>query len=198
MTELVRIRVPWSGAGLVGAGLSTFYTTTAGSGLPAAVRGYFEAVKSQLHTGITATVPNNGDTIDDVTGDLTGTWSEPSGGGVTTFTGAGMFVQGVGYRQVWETDGINAGRRVRGATFWVPLDGDTFDTNGLILPGAVSIFDAAATAFRAAAPDLVIWSPPKTHRDALGNRVIDRPGKSSAVIGQRSPTSISWLRSRRT
>lgn len=198
MAQLKRLRVTWAGTGLIGPGLSTFYATTTSSGLPAAVRGLFEAVKSQLHSGITATVPNDGDLINENDGTLAGTWSEPSGGGVTTFTGAGMFIQGVGYRQVWRTDGINAGRRVHGSTFFVPLDGDTYGGDGLLLPGAVAIFDAAAAAYITAAAEPLIWSPPKTHRDAFGNRVIDRDGKASNIIGRESPLSISWLRSRRT
>jgi|SRR5215831_11865595 len=198
MAQIARMRCAWVGGGVVGPGLSTFYSTTTTTGFPAAIRAFFEAVKSQLHTGTTITVPNSGDLITVETGELAGTWSESSGGGVTTTSGAGMFVQGVGARVAWTTDGINAGRRVRGSTFLVPMDGDTYDTTGLFLSGAVAILQAAADGLAGSGVDLQIYSPPKTHRDALGNRVIDRDGQTQNLLSGNVPQSISWLRSRRT
>ena len=84
MTAILRMRCEWGGSGVTGPGLTTFYFDQAGSGFPADVRTFFEAIKANIPSNTTITVPNGGDIIEDTTGVLSGSWSEPSG--VTTST----------------------------------------------------------------------------------------------------------------
>lgn len=191
MTAILRMRCEWGGSGVTGPGLSTFYFAQSGSGFPAAVRTFFEAVKANIPSSVTITVPNDGDIIEDTDGSLAGAWSEPSGGGITTGTFAGDYAQGVGIRCVWRTAGIYRGRRVRGSTFIVPIGSALYGTNGLLDPATQTIFQSAASALASSGANLGVYSrfsDVGTHTDGEFNDV------TSASV----PSNVSWLRSRRT
>lgn len=191
MTAILRMRVAWGGAGVTGPGLSTFYFDQAGSGFPADVRAFFEAIKANIPSNVTITVPNDGDIIEDTTGALTGAWSEPSGGGITTGTFSGDYPQGVGTRVVWNTAGIYRGRRVKGSTFIVPIGGALFGTSGFLDPATQSIIQGAADTFVASGSQPLVWSRPSDVAPATS-------GESNAVSSATVPAAVSWLRSRRT
>lgn len=191
MTSILRMRAVWGGSGVTGPGVSTFYFAQSGSGFPAAVRTFFEAVKANIPSSVTITVPNDGDIINDTNGELAGSWSEPSGGGITTGTFSGDYSQGVGIRCVWTTAGIYRGRRVKGSTFIVPIGGALFGTNGQLDPATQAIFQTAASNLVASTADLVVYSrfsDVDTHTD----------GESNLVTSATVPSLVSWLRSRRT
>lgn len=189
MSQMQRLRVTWSGPGVTGPGLSTFYTSTAGPlGIANAVKTFLQSQQLAFPTNVTITVPSGGDLIEDTTGALAGTWNEPGTGGSFTGTGTGDYPQGVGMQIRWRTGGIVAGRRVVGSTFFVPIMSAIFDADGTLDNATVTSLTNAGTALIAAHPDLRIFSRPK------GPRI----GSSHAVLTAVVPDRVSWLRSRRT
>lgn len=187
MANLVRFRASWSGAGLVGPGVSTFYFEESGSGFPADVKAFFEAVKAYIPNAVTITYPTDGDLIDVATGAISGTWTDAAAT-PTNGTAAGSYAQGVGARIAWRTSGIRAGRRVRGSTFLAPLTTANLSTNGLWLPGvATGILTAANALVTDTSQQLMIYSKP----GPAG------AGQASPVTSASVTETISWLRSRR-
>lgn len=184
-----RLRCTWSGTAVEGPGLTTFYAEADGTlAIQVGASGFFDAVKSLIPSGTSIQIPGGGDLIDELTGQLLGTW----GSGTTTTInggGAGSFASGVGMRVVWETGTVRAGRRVRGSTFVVPLMGVAYESNGTLTNSAVAAGQAAVTAMLAQVPtQMRIWSRP-------------RPGLIGAAIpvaSGRVPDQVSWLRTRRT
>jgi hypothetical protein len=133
-------------------------------------------------------VPNTGDLLDSATGELTGVWTDGTAGTVFC-TGAGAFAAGVGLRLQWLTATIANGRRVRGATYIVPVGGSTFDDDGTLANGVVAEVQNAANALiTSQAGALTIWTRPKGAT----------PGGTASVVNSRVDDTISWLRSRRT
>lgn len=191
MANMLRMRCEWAGTGVTGGGLSTFYWASTMSGGPADVRAFFEAIKANIPSAVTITVPNEGDILEATTGDLIGAWSEPSGGGVTTGTFSGDYAQGVGVRVKWNTAGIYRGRRVKGSTFIVPIGAALFGTNGLLDPATQSIFQTAASNLITASPDLVVYSRKSDVAPATD-------GEINTITSATVPSAVSWLRSRRT
>lgn len=191
MAALQRLRVEWSGSGVTGPGLTTFYFDGAAVAFSDSVETFFNAIKANIPSDVIITVPSNGDIIEETSGDLIGVWSEPGTGGTITGTFAGDYAQGVGVRVVWQTSGIYRGRRVKGSTFLVPIGGALFGTNGLLDPATQAIFAAAAAALVTAEPTLAIYSRKSDVTPATD-------GQRNVVVGSTVPSQVSWLRSRRT
>jgi len=192
-----RLRVVWSGSGVVGPGLSTFYALDTSPGFPAAVRAFYEAVKSGFPTSVTITVPNGGDVIDASTGVLTGTWTDGTAPAPVVGTGVGTYAAGVGAQVRWRTLGVVAGRRVVGSTFLVPQVGPIFDSDGTITPATRTVIQNAANAYVTAAPWGVIWSRPYAGDTTPGHVRPARAGSSHILSGATVPDRPSWLVSRR-
>lgn len=189
MARLKRHRVIWSGSAVVGGGLSTFYVKPDSSvGEADAIHDYFETLKSAFSTAVTITVPSSGDILEDSTGVLVGTWSEPGTGGVTVGTSAENFVMGAGCRVKWQTGGIHDGHRVNGATFLAPIQISSFAGTGALADPFVAVVQTASDDLIAAVDSLAIWSRPKTGVAGASFDV------ASAIV----PDKVSWLRSRRT
>lgn len=177
----------WSGGGLVGPGISTFYFLDLSAGPLTLLTSFFNAVKVVVPDDVTMTVPNSGDVIEAETGDLLSGWTS-TGGSAIAGGNSGAFPQGVGMRVKWLTSTVINGRRVTGSTFIVPIVGGSFDTGGLPLTTTV-------TALQDAADDLVdlsddtmrVWHRPKGAS----------PGAVAAVNAALVPRKVSTLRSRR-
>lgn len=181
------MRVAWSGPGVVGAGLTTFYFTP-GTADPADIKAFFTAEAGRLPDDVQITVPSSGDVIDPVTGEITGTWTAP-GGGVVNGTATTGFAIGTGYRFVWETAGITRRRHVRGTTYMVPAASTVFDTTGRILPASqASMLASAQNLLTATTGTLLIWTRPTAFS----------PGKWQVITGVRVPENPTSLRSRRS
>lgn len=179
--------MPWTGSQVVGPSVSSFFFDAADSGYPAAVLGLFDALKAHVPTGVQIAVPNTGDVLNDATGDIIGTWTEP-GGGIITGTGSTAFILGTGYRIVWTTNGIRNGRHVRGTTFLVPTVSSIFDTSGRLTVAAQTTAMTAASAYLSALGGAGrVWSRPKGGAN----------GESNEINGRQVPEQPSWLRSRR-
>lgn len=188
MADAKRVRVVWTGAGVVGGGLSTFYVSSTSTGFLADIRTFYNAIGARLPNQVTISFPNSGDTIDETTGELSGTWSEPA---ATAVTGGntGNFVMATGARVRWRTAGIVAGRRVVGTTFLVPLSDDSFDrSNALESTAQATLQTAADNLWTALTGELLIYSRPAPGRGGTGH----------FVTGANVPDAVSWLRSRRT
>jgi hypothetical protein len=183
-----RYRVAWSGGGLVGPGLSTFYEKPDSNvGGADAIFDFFDSLKSAITTAVTITVPSSGDIIEDTTGELVGTWSESGTGGAVVGTSAENFVMGTGARVRWATGGIHGGHRVNGATYIAPLQISSFAGSGALADPFVVVLEASADALLDALPGLCIWSRPRTGLAGASYTI------ESAVV----PDKVSWLRSRR-
>ena len=188
MANLARMRVAWSGAGVVGPGVTTLYFDEAASGFTAAVKTFFTAVQGRVPVSVTWTVPNTGDLVDVATGDITGTWTDGTAGTIAG-TGTPAFSHGVGGRIVWGTAGRTNNRLVHGTTFLVPLTNAQFTTSGDIDPAAGAAIEAAAlTLSTAAGGSLRIWSKPRT----------GVTGAAHATTSVKVPLIPAWLRSRKT
>lgn len=188
MTQICRLRCTWGGSPVVGPGLSTFYWSTTEDGGPDDVLAFFNTSPLLYPSGLTVTVPAGGELIEDTTGELAGTWSQPGTGGVATGTETGSYAKGVGMQVRWPTGGIVGGRKVVGSTFLVPIAGSLFDTDGTIDTAVVSAMQTQADALLAAIPSLRILSRPKGLR----------AGSSHAITSAVIPDRTSWLRTRRT
>lgn len=188
MPTLARIRATWSGSGVVGPGVSTMYCDVSDAGgVLAGFRTFFDGVKSVVPSSVQWAFPPAGDTIDELTGKVNGTWTAPS---VLPVLGTDNpnWVEGVGARVVWSTIGIVNGRQVRGSTFIVPLGQEAYEGAGAILNTYVAVLQAAASAFASATPTGRIYS----RKTAL------HAGVSFPILAGVAPDKVSWLRSRRT
>lgn len=173
----------------MGPGLTTFYFANGSpTNAPSVVANFFTMIRARVPSGVTWTVPDGGDLIEESSGQLTGTWTGDSGGTVTS-NATGTFAQGVGARISWMTEAIRGGRRVRGTTFVVPLSSSTYDSQGSFTPAALGDLSDAANALLSNADwNLLIWSRPRPGLNGLG----------VPVARVEVPDKISWLRSRKT
>lgn len=188
MAVIDRVRVEWNGSSVIGGGVSTFYFDDSHTGYLADLRVFFNDWRFAIPSTVEWTFPNSGDILDVATGAITGTWTEPAVSSLVA-AGAGNHVSGVGMRQVWRTNGIREGRRVRGHTFFCPLTQSMYGTDGIVVPAQVTAADAAAATLIASSGGFMrIYSRPSP----------GHPGVASEVVSGEAPRAISWLRSRRT
>lgn len=129
MATIERYRVGWTG--FTGSpGVSTFYffgaVDPAGS-----LHAMFDAIKARFPNTVTWSFPAQGDTIDDSTGQLNGSFSS-AGAASVTGTDAGVYSAPSGAVIRWSTGTIIGGRRVSGHTFLVPLAGSAYQGDGTI------------------------------------------------------------------
>ena len=194
MAYLGRIRAEWSGASVIGGGLSTFYTSViapSGADLTdarAQVASFFTEVQGVTANTTTTFVPKQGDTLDVSTGEIAGGWTAGGVPGQNLAESTSNFAQGVGARIVWTTNGIHKRRRVRGGTFVMPLAGSMYDADGTLTPTCVTRLTAAAQ-FLLGPVQFQVWSRP-----AVGGA----GGMAFPIVGFTVPDRVSWLRSRRT
>src|SRR5262252_3900039 len=162
---------------------------------PSEARSFYKAGGSGPNS-LSWSIPNGGDTIDETTGDLTGSWSNGSAAIVTGGGGGGSLVGSSGAVISWRTSSIIDGHRPHGRTYVVPMLAVAFDTDGTItsscqttlLNGALSFVTAAAGAFE-------VWHRPK--RDPNPPHAIIRPGGRAPVTGALVPDLAAVMRSRR-
>jgi len=185
MATLRRIPVTWTGlTGLPG--VSVFYAASAVDAA-ANIDTFLSAVATRFPNGLTWSCPASGDTIDDTTGHLNGTWT---GGTVIVRSGAGGssgYAAGVGVAVQWLTGGLVNSRRLKGRTFLCPLLASEFQSDGTIAAATMTAITNAANTL-ATAGVLQIW-----HRPSPGGS----DGVSSVTVGASVPDRVTALRSRR-
>ena len=190
MTTLYRMKVLWTG--LAGTpGTTTLYSTD----IPpvSGVAAFFNSLKPNHPTGLSWTVPADGDTIESTTGQLIGTWSSGSSSSVAA-TGTGSWVAPSGYMLRLNTTTVVDGHRLRGRIFMVPALTGIFDSNGTLTSTCVSGAETALTALVTAyATKLVVW-----HRPIIAaGGAVTRAGSHGIVTGGICPDVPVVLRSRR-
>lgn len=178
----------WSGTGVVGTGLSTFYFTAGGTGMAAAVTTFFSTCKPEFPDEVTVTVQNTGDVLDDTTGEITGTWSEAAQAGQVG-TASAAYALGVGVRVRWITAGRRHNRLVRGSTFLAPCGSQIWGNDGRLSTGAYTRFGGAAAALVAdSGTELRVWSRPTSG---------GADGASHVVVSGDVVNQPAWLSSRK-
>lgn len=189
MSSILRWRVQLGGTPIVGPGVATFHTLPGiGASVPAALQAFWTTVKDVMAHQVTVQVSHIAEAITVETGEITGTQVFTA---QTALVGASSqeWVPGVGTRIKWQTDSFVAGRRVKGATFVVPLGRTAYESAGAITAGVLSTLQGAAEDLITDLEDnLVIYSRPTT----------EHAGAASVVVGAAVPDAVSWLRSRRT
>lgn len=181
-----------------GPGVATFYAI-AGPTLAPQLRTFWAAVIGQMPNLVSASVEPAGDSIDDTTGIIGGSWTVAPGASATS-THAAAYAAAAGGLVKWSTGTILDGHRLRGHTFIVPMAGDTFATDGALLPGAATILsNAAAALVTASSGNLVVWHRPKHGPKPIGGgpRPVIRLGGHGVVTGSSVATKMAVLRSRR-
>src|SRR5664279_3933425 len=118
LTDLRKATVAWSG-GHGGPGISTFYFTETTVSYPLFVN-LWSVLRGNCPTGITWTIAGGGDTINPLTGELTGVWGGPTPN-IIACNGGGMYADAAGAMIRWDTGTVADGHRVKGRTFLVPL-----------------------------------------------------------------------------
>jgi len=193
--SLNRLKIAWSGwPGQPG--YTQLYFDPASPVPLTAVSALLTTWKAYTPNSLSWSIPNGGDTIDETTGDLTGSWSNGSAAIVTGGGGGGSLVGSSGAVISWRTSSIIDGHRPHGRTYVVPMLAVAFDTDGTItsscqttlLNGALSFVTAAAGAFE-------VWHRPK--RDPNPPHAIIRPGGRAPVTGALVPDLAAVMRSRR-
>lgn len=191
MSPIARIRVTWTGF-IGGPGVSTFYCLDPATFRPGLVT-YWNAVKGNLPQTCNITVESEGDIINDVDGEVTGTWSAGTpaamAGGDT-----GVYSAPTGICVTWKTNTIASGKHLRGRTFLVPFTLSAFDLDGSLSAAARLNQEQKAQALVAASPgQMLVWHRP---RKATTLKPF-RPGSSGAVSTAVVADKAAVLRSRR-
>lgn len=184
-------RVNWAGT-TGGAGVSVFNARLSGAALAtgpqqfaANVRTLMDTVKSNIPNEVTLSFPSEVLELDTVTGQVTA--FHPVTPPVSVAGGnTGGYAHASGLRVVWTTNAVLNGRRLRGATFFVPIVGNAFDASGRLLATVVTTFENAANAYVVNMENIgsaAVWS--RTH------------GILADVESAKVPPLGSILRSRR-
>jgi hypothetical protein len=197
MTDILRMRVTWSGSQVVGPGVTTLFAAASpATGWGAAAVALFNSFKYALPSGITFTIPDVVDIVDEAQNRLTGQYNSGTGGTVNTSGGAVDYKPGTGFRMRWATTGVVGGRKVTGTTFICPVI-STEIPNGVVLGTTRTTVAAAMAAYIAVSTFTpIVYSPPVENVPDPKGR--NRPGASSEIVSGSVAPAMTWLRSRRT
>lgn len=188
--RLHRVVVSWTGPAVRGAAVNVLHfdgSNQTAPPIPAILSTYQAAISAMCPAGTVVTVPGTGDTIEDTTGTLTGSWST-SGGGQVNGAAVNFAAAGAGGCVTWLTAGIVNGRKLKGRTFLVPFHTQMYEGDGTLTPqgyGALSTFGTSLIAAGAFA----VWHRPTTPGGS--------DGTSAPVTGSRARDKVAFLRSRR-
>lgn len=187
--RLNRLVLQWTGAQVVGGGVTVLHFEGAEGAVPdvAAIKSAVTAIAPLIPQGVTITVPSSGDVIEDTTGVLQDVWSG-TGGGAVAGTAPQQAAAGVGACIGWYTGGIVNGRRLRGRTFIVPLTINAFDVDGTITASSLSGLQGFANAVIASG-GLAVWHRPTNAPPTNGT--------SYGVLSARVKDKVAILTSRR-
>jgi len=185
VTAIRKTVVAWqTGAG--GPGVSVFYSAF-GTDITTNLATFFNAIKASFPPTVSWAIPSSGDTVDDVSGAITGAWI---GGTAASYTGTGsaQYFAGTGAYARWVTGAVHNRRKVYGRTFLVPLINAGADSDGTIGPATLGTLTTAVNTLGSSGV-LRVWSRPKT---ATSNDGLSFPVTAGTV-----PDFTTSLRSRR-
>lgn len=196
MASLWRYRMRWSGwSG--GPGISTLYASDiAGTAQDHsnAVAGLFADVlqpagdPSLLPSGVKIAGDPYVDVLDPATGDQLGTIAVSP---VTAINGIGPgnWVAAAGLSISWVTAAFIKGRRVKGRTYFVPLDSSAYATDGTLSSAVLTSTQNAITQYLGKVTEPVVWHRPTT--------VGGSDGSDSSIATGKIIDHASMLTSRR-
>ena len=163
MADIMRYRTRWAGwSG--GPGISTFYAAgTDAAAFSVGVSDLFDdgiksGAASLLGKNITVTFDPFVEIIDSATGDLISTTNVTAPGILTSVNTATS-----GACVTWLTAGVVAGKRVKGRTFFVPLNSTAYQDDGTLNESIKVQLQTACTAYANGA-----WDPAIYHRPSPG------------------------------
>jgi hypothetical protein len=197
MTTLYRHQTVWGGiAGMPAT--TTLYSTAIP--IPANIKAFYTAIKTYLPNGLSLSIKGSGDTIEDSTGVLNGTWN--AGGDLSESGGptALAYAAAAGALVRFSTTTIVHGHRLRGRMFVVPVNSVNFSTSGGISSSMQTAMQTAASSLVSGfSGSLVVWSRPFDGTPAAGGRPANpaRSGSNGIVTGATVPAAMCVLRSRR-
>lgn len=201
--DILRITARWSG--FLGApGYSNFHFTTDGGfwdggllgdsaqaaadGAASDVQFAFQQVNSYLPSGVQIDIESEAEILNSDTGEILGFANVDvagvgGGGSSSSWSGASGGVIN------WRTNDYRFGRRIRGRTFMVPLDGDAYEGDGTLSTGGRGALQDFAERIQlgTGSADFGVWSRP---RNGAG-------GVFATVTGFNVPDMAAILRSRR-
>lgn len=199
MVQIMRVQGRWTGFS-GGPGYTAFHFrdfTAGGEATSAQAQAavdranvFFNAVRTDIPDEISIQVESEVEVLEDTTGTLVDVFNTvqaaPNQG-----LASSVYSGPVGAVVNWSTQGIRAGRRIRGRTFLVPLEANSFTGSGGLSTTSQGRLAAAAAelADSTSTPDLGVWARP------TGPGIAD--GQWSVVSGSRVPTLAAVLRSRR-
>jgi len=196
------VRSEWSGT-TGGPGLTQFAVQGAAGGdwnptgaqtAVNAVRAFWAALASNFPDEIRIQVNPVVDTYNAVNGELFSSHVAGTAPAVVAGTSTAGYAGGAGCKVTWNTSQIRNGRRIRGATFLVPMSAAVFTANGTVGGVAISTINTAASnmisALAAGATPMAVWSRP---------RIVPEPrdGFSTEVLTGSAGTKSAILRGRR-
>ena len=192
MTNLARVRITLSGF-QGGPGVTTFYVLNPTTAMPE-LKGLMAGFLTKMPSVITCTYPTTGDYIDPVTGILAGSWIVS---GLANDAGAtsDSYSAPSGILVSWLTGGILDGHRLRGRTFFVPVSGSAYQSDGSVIDAARSTLQTTVNSkVSTLANNLVVWHRP---RAASAAHPVDRAGGYDIVTAGLVSDKVAVLRSRR-
>jgi len=201
MPSIRKLVVTLNGGPITGPAVNVTYWADGATTGPAAMSAFWAAAATFMPSGITIEVPGTGDTVDEGSSQIDGTWVASGGSTITTSGGTDPFPAGVGGRTSYFSDGIVDGRRVRGSIFVVPIIGTSYQADGTLSTTIKNALNTMATTL-AGVTGFGVYT---RHRPAgpadpthpLGNPP-ERDGSFHDVLAGVAPDKVSWLRSRRT
>lgn len=197
MANIDRVRVSLTGFG--GApGVATYYGLSGPALFPSVVA-LWGGLAELMPASVSIKTENSGDTLNDATGDLVGSWSiAPTTGVVGVSTD--VYAAPSGAAITWLTQTITAGRRLKGRTFVVPLAGTNYQNDGTLNAAAiVAILNRAQMFVDAQVGNAVVWHRPFAGSAATATRPA-RPatvGSNGVITACRVTDKVAILTSRR-
>lgn len=182
MPEINKVVTDWTGW-VGGPGASTMYFQGPDAPPAATINAFFVAIRGLIPSSIYMRPRNSGPIMSDVTGLPTGSWTTALQAGAQGLA-SGSYAAPAGAVVEWKTGVWANGHQIKGRTFLVPCAVSQYDSDGTLVPAAVTAVNAACTALLAAVPKLVVYS--KTHATspfAISGQVLDKV----AVLRSRRP-----------
>lgn len=185
---LDHVRVVWSNWSGQPGYTNFYFASGVNTASLTALGAFFTAFKTSIPSPINITVPSNGNSYDEVSGDLVGGWSVAAPAPVVG-SNAGAFAGHAGAVVLWKTNQVVDRRRVVGRSFIVPLSSGSFDTDGSLSSTMITTLQAAGNTLIAASTGFVVWHRP--------NPDVGRLGRAVAIANCTVPDLAAELKSRR-
>lgn len=208
MAPILRVKARWSG--FTGSpGYSNFYfrdfadgafTDTVADAAGDRVESFFLAIQNLFPTAVKITVQSDAEVIEETTGDITQILSTGTRAAVSGTAAAAAYSGASGCVVTWRTNGVVAGRRVRGRTFLVPTANVAYDLDGTLQNSTVTTLQTAANALinQTGTPDLGVWARPhKARTSPTGEAIPARQGIWHVATSATIPDKVAILKSRR-